>query len=177
MLLKKVNNLDDCEKIKKIFHEIFPEEPKYDCIDFINSVTGNHNYNRLEYYTVVREKMLDKDIMGFCGIYSENNEDAWIGWYGIRPKFRRRGYGIECLHILSALIKSYGYKYIRLYTDKVLNNNAYNLYLKDGFIEDSKCDYNFVTMIKSINNDKIPKYKYWKEIPLGFESEPPHHFN
>ena len=175
ILLKDVYTKDDVDLIKSFYHDVFPEEPKYDCIDFTNSITGNHNYKFFKYFTVYSEDV-GEECIGFCGIYAANYEEAWLGWFGVKPKFRRRGFGKEMLSELEFLMLQYGYRYSRLYTDKVINNNAYNLYLKNGYIEDSQYEYNFVTMIKDLTGMKVTEDKYWKEkTPLGFESEPPHH--
>lgn len=67
-----------------------------------------------------------------------------------------------------------GYRYSRLYTDKVINKPAYDMYIKNGYIEDSKYRYNFVTMVKDLFGMPVPNEKYWNEItPLGFESQIP----
>ena len=174
MILQEIKTIEDVDIIKSFYHDIFPEEPKYDCIDFTNSVTGNHNYDFLKYYFAIE----DNNIVGFCGIYSNNEEDAWLGWFGIKPEFRRKGLAQRMLDMLFYIMLEKRYRYCRLYTDKVLNNNAYQLYLKNGFVEDSQYEYNFVTMVKDVFGMTVPKDKYWKEkTPLGFESEPPHHAN
>lgn len=175
--LIKIETLNDVEIIKEFFHDVFPEEPGYDCIDFTNSVTGNHNYKRLEYYLI----KFENDIVGFCGIYSNNDNEAWLGWFGIKPQFRRKGYARQMLHILKDKMIEYGYKIVRTYTDKKLNNNAYKLYLSDGFVQDNEYEYDFVTMVCYLDNTKITDEKLktlkWIGTPLGFESEPPHHAN
>lgn len=177
MLLKEIKTLEDVDIVKSFYYDIFPEEPNYNLADFINSVTGNHNYNRLEYYFALSET---NDIIGFCGIYSNNKDEAWMGWFGIKPQFRRKGYARQMLHVLINKMKDYGYKIIRLYTDKKLNNNAYNLYISEGFIEDNQYEYDFVTMFKFVDNrtqlsEQDVQILKWDGVPLGFESESPHH--
>jgi len=172
MILHEVKTVEDVDYIKTFYHDIFPEEPNYDCIDFLNSVTGNHNYKTLKYYLAT----VDQNIVGFCGIYANKDDEAWMGWFGIKPEFRRKGYAKQMLSKLFEIMLKNGYRYCRLYTDKKLNSNAYNLYLKSGFVEDSQYEYDFVTMVKDLLGLRVPYYKYWKEkTPLGFESEAPHH--
>ena len=174
MILKEIRTLYEVDIVKSFYHDVFPEEPKYDCIEFTNSVTGNHNYDFLRYYLAIE----DNNIVGFCGIYSNNKEEAWLGWFGIRPEFRRKGYAQRMLNMLSYIMLEKGYRYCRLYTDKVINNNAYLLYRKNKFVEDSQYKCNFVTMVKDLFRLAVPENKYWKEkAPLGFESEDPHHFS
>lgn len=172
MYLHEVKSIEDVDYIKTFFHDIFPEEPKYDCVDFLNSVTGQHPYNYLKYFLA----SFDNDIVGFCGIYSNKSDEGWLGWLGVKPQFRRKGYAKEMLSKLKVLMLKNGFRYCRLYTDTELNHNAYLLYKKLGFIEDSFYKYNFVTMVKDLTGMRVTPDKYWKEkTPLGFESEDPHH--
>ena len=67
------------------------------------------------------------------------------------------------------------YQICRVYTDKVINHNAYLMYQKYGFVEDNIYRNDFVTMTKILDNKT--KVKKCKGVPLGFESETPHHFD
>lgn len=173
IILKDVRTESDVDLIKSFYHDVFPEEPNYDCIDFTNSITGNHNYNFFKYFTVYGEET-GNDCIGFCGICSNKKDEAWLGWFGVRPKFRRRGFGCKMLKELEKIMLQSGYRYSRLYTDNVINKPAYDMYIKNGYIEDSKYRYNFVTMVRDLTGMPVPNEKYWNEItPLGFESQIP----
>ncbi len=87
----------------------------------MDSITGKHKYKRLEYYFCV----VNKKIVGFCGIYSQSEDECWLGWFGIKPDYRRHGYARKMLKVLFSQMKKYGYKVMRLYTDKSFNHNAY----------------------------------------------------
>ena len=160
---------DDVRSIIGPFHEIFWEEPNYDGKDFFDSVNGTSEFPFIEYFKV----MLGEDCIGFCGLYSENSDEVWLGWFGVRPAFRRRGYARQMLRMLVDRSRAMGYRFVRVYTDKVIDNNAYRMYLGEGFEEDSTCGYDFVTMVKSLTGEVPAK---WSGTPCGFESEPPHHF-
>ena len=50
MELKKITTKKDIEIVRSFFRDIFWEEPDYDLIHFKESITGKHNFQRLEYY-------------------------------------------------------------------------------------------------------------------------------
>lgn len=80
IILKDVRTESDVNLIKSFYYDVFPEESDYDCIDFTNSITGNHNYNFFKYFTVYNEETVN-DCIGFCGIYSNKKDEAWFGWF------------------------------------------------------------------------------------------------
>ena len=166
----KMTTQEDVVSILDEFHEIFWEEPNYDGKDFFDSVNGTSEFPFIEYFKV----MLGEECIGFCGLYSENKDEVWLGWFGVRPAFRRKGYARKMLHMLIDKAKTLGYRFIRVYTDKVIDHNAYLMYLSEEFKEDSQCGYDFVTMVKSLTGEEPKK---WSGTPCGFESEPPHHFH
>src|SRR5260221_13963800 len=46
----------------------------------------------------------NREILGVCGLYQMSETPAslaWLGWFGIRPAFRRRGYGSSAIHSLA----------------------------------------------------------------------------
>lgn len=167
--LQEIKHIEDVKVIKTFFFDIFPEEPNYDCVEFLNSVTGQHNYDILKYYFV----KVSEDIIGFCGFYSEKKDEVWLGWFGIKPAYRRKGYAQAALLEVLNIAKGLGYRYCRLYTDKKINAAACSLYFKNGFITDSCYKDDFITMVLDLNNEVVPTHKYWAGIPLGFESEYP----
>lgn len=72
MPLKLIKTIQDVKTVKSFFYDVFPEEPNYDCQDFIDSVTGHHQYKRLEYYFY----QVGSKVVGFCGIYSKSNDEC-----------------------------------------------------------------------------------------------------
>lgn len=162
MELHKITTLKDVEIVKSFFYQIFPEENKYDLIHFEQSITKQHNFKRLEYYLGYE----NDTIVGISGVYADNNDECWLGWFGIRPEYRRNGYANAILDLQLQMMKDYGYKVCRLYTDKVINKHAVNLYIKKGFQKDSAYKDDIITMSKSLDNVVI--LNKWSGEPLGF---------
>ena len=163
MKLKKTSTMKDIEKIEVFFSQIF-EDVSFENLDcFIRSITGQHCFNKLEYYLGYK----NTDIVGISGIYADNNDECWLGWFGIRPEYRRKGYATTILEMQLKMMKDYGYKICRLYTDEIINKNAINLYIKKGFYKDSIYKKNVITMSKSLDNMTVPSV--WIGKPLGFD--------
>lgn len=74
---------------------------------------------------------------GVTGIYAyhEYPKDAWLGWYGILPKFRNEGYGSLVFDKTVELAKTKGYESLRLYSDETFAY-AHRLYAKKGMIKE-----------------------------------------
>lgn len=162
MELRKIIGQDDVEKVKSFFHKIFPEEIGYDLVHFEQSVTGEHCFKRLEYYLGCEKG----NVVGISGVYSDDEDECWLGWFGVRPEYRGKGYATAILDLQLQMMKNYGYKVCRLYTDKVINKHAVFLYIKKGFQTDSEYKGNIITMSKSLYDASIPNK--WNGIPLGF---------
>ena len=163
MKLKKISTMKDVEKIGSFFSQIF-EDIAFENLDcFIKSITGQHSLNKLEYY-LGYENM---EIVGISGIYADNNNECWLGWFGVRPEYRRKGYATTILEIQLKMMKDYGFKVCRLYTDEIINKNVINLYIKKGFYKDNIYKKNIITMSKSLDNVTIPSV--WTGKPLGFD--------
>ena len=162
MELKKITAKKDIEIVRSFFRDIFWEEPDYDLIHFKESITGKHNFQRLEYYLGYENNI----IVGISGVYDDNSEECWLGWFGVRPKYRRKGCAFSILNLQLEIMKNYGYKICRLYTDEVINNTAVRLYIKNGFKKNSDYKNHIITMVKPLNNEtKVTK---WQRLPLGF---------
>jgi len=61
----------------------------------------------------------DREIVGVCGLYRMHETPAsliWLGWFGIRPAFRRRGYGSATIHSLADRAREMGCKELWVYT-------------------------------------------------------------
>src|SRR5260370_2714084 len=46
----------------------------------------------------------NSETVGVCGLYQMSETTTslvWLGWFGIRPAFRRRGYGSSAIHSLA----------------------------------------------------------------------------
>lgn len=162
MKLEKIATPEDIEIVKSFFYQIFPEESEYNLLHFDKSITGQHNLKRLEYYLGYENGAA----VGVSGIYADNYDECWLGWFGIRPEYRQRGYATAILDMQLQMMKNYGYKVCRLYTDDVINKYAVDLYLKKGFQKDATYKENIITMSKSLDGVTIPLK--WKNKPLCF---------
>lgn len=165
MELKKITTEDDVEIVKSFFHDIFWEEADYDLIHFKYSITGEHDFQCLEYYLGYEKN----EIVGVSGIYSDNAKECWLGWFGIRQEYRNKGYATAMLDLQLEIMKNYGYKICRLYTSEVINKEAVQLYIKKGFIKDSDYENHIITMAKQLDDEAY--ISKWQGMPLGFVSE------
>ncbi|MBP5444828.1 MAG: GNAT family N-acetyltransferase [Acholeplasmatales bacterium] len=105
--------------------------------------------------------------IGVTGIYAYKNDrdSAWIGFFGLKGKYRNSGLGSKVLKLTEKYAGSLGYKYIRLFTDKDNNDIAINFYKKNGYTfedyynenEALKDEFNVVIGSKSlIKGEEVP---------------------
>ena len=111
---------------------------------------------------------IDDQEVGITGIYRYQKDEAWLGWFGILPKYRKKGYGKMLLEETMKLAEKLGYKTMRLYTDKKENDKAIKLYEKSGFVGEKylaeKLSYDCWIYSKSLYNDKA---KLWNDKNLN----------
>lgn len=82
-------------------------------------------------YYLVRDKNV---IVGITGHYREKNKKFGLGWFGVVPSLRRKGYGQLILEQTISIISSFGADQIDLYSgDREEEFAAHKLYLKNGF--------------------------------------------
>lgn len=167
MKLRKIKTLTDIEIVKSFFYKIFLDESGYDLIHFKDAITGCHNYKRLEFYL----GYVNHEAIGLTGIYANQDDECWLGWFGICPEYRHKGYATKMLDLTINMMENYGYKVCRIYTDTVNNATAIKLYVQKGFKINSTYQQNIITMAKELENDvAISK---WRGKPLGFVPEWP----
>jgi RimJ/RimL family protein N-acetyltransferase len=86
----------------------------------------------------------EREIVGVCGLYRLSEtpaSQAWLGWFGIRPSFRRKGYGTATIHALADRARTMGCKELRVYTGSS-DEVAKDFYTKLGFeLLGSACNY------------------------------------
>lgn len=128
------NNYKEAIRIQK---EIFPHEDgtlnilaSLDRDLFMKKTGMFYDDDNVEFYIA---SVSNKPI-GMTGIYRFISDEAWVGWFGILPQHRNKGYGKKLLEQTIEMAKKQGYKILRLYTDKVENATAIKLYEKLGFI-------------------------------------------
>ena len=91
------------------------------------------NIGKVDYYLA---KLCD-EIIGMTGIYTYTQttllNECWLGWYGVRPPFRKAGYGKTILDWTISQAISEGFDILRLYSSESYFPNAIKLYGKLGF--------------------------------------------
>ena len=60
------------------------------------------------------------DLIGTVGVYGcpwlKEEKTCWLGWFGVLPKYRNKGYGTVILQKLFEIAKNMGYETLRVYT-------------------------------------------------------------
>ena len=125
--------------------------------------------NVKKYYLVFE----NNEIIGITGIYedefTQEENVAWVGWYGVITKYRGKGYGKQILLKTMELAKCEGYKYIRLYTEST-NIPACVLYDKVMDFKETYSKENISNVLiysKSLCNKVCPKFNN-KYLGLNF---------
>ena len=165
MELRKIKTEQDIEIVKSFFYKIFLDESGYNLNHFKQSVTGKHHYKRLEFYIGYE----NNTVVGLSGVYANRPDECWLGWFGILPEHRRKGYATTLLNLQIQMMKDYGYKICRVYSNVITNKQAVYLYSKKGFKKDAVYSKNLIIMAMPLKeNISISK---WKGKPLGFVPE------
>ncbi len=124
---------EDLPEIIQIQKELFPQFSAR--ANYEESVSGITDY---KYYMVYQ----DDKCIGITGFYTYpvDPDSAWLGWFGIREPYRRKGYGTKVIRCFENEARENGYKFARLYTDKYNNDIAIAFYTSVGFTgEDYHC--------------------------------------
>ncbi len=78
---------------------------------------------------------LSDQLVGVTGLYQPANSPAhiiWLGWFGVRPSFRRHHLGKEIINQIKKMALNYNFQELRLFTN---HNNyiAQKFYESQGF--------------------------------------------
>ena len=129
MTLERITemNIDYAIQIQE---ELFPGESGR--TNFEESMDESSGY---EYFLLYE----DGTCIGVIGIYSypEDQNSAWLGWFGIREEFRRKKLGTTALKAFEKMASARGYLFARLYTDAVNNEVAIAFYQANGYVSES----------------------------------------
>lgn len=150
------NNIDYAITIQKI---IFPEYSGRN--NYIRSLDSDSNSIFFLLY--------DDDLcVGITGLYfyKDDMDNAWLGFFGILEKYRKKRYGKNALKLTEEYAKMMGYKFIRLFTDKEDNEYAIKFYEMNGYtFEDYNChlealrdEFNVVIGSKSLCELEVDKW-------------------
>ncbi len=168
------NNYKEAIKIQK---EIFPKENGTLNIlasldrDLFMKITGlPYDDDNVKFYLA----MVDDKYIGITGIYYYDQDNAWLGWFGILPKNRNKGFGRELLRKTLELAKKMNFKYFRIYTDYIDNHDGVILYEKENFIGEKytkeKLPYDCRIYSKSLTNDEVSLWNN-KNLDLSYQSD------
>ena len=75
------------------------------------------------------------DVVGVSGLYRQPGTAetvCWVGWFGIRPRFRRRGFGRRAMHALVGFARHIAVKELWVYTGSS-DDIAVSFYKSLGF--------------------------------------------
>ena len=141
--------------------------------NYIDSLSGKTDS---EYYLVY-----DKDtVIGITGLYTypSDPDSAWLGWFGILEKFRRRHYGRETIRLFEKAARSRGFSHTRIYTDRYDNDTAIAFYTSCGYTseiydnpDDPACyEYPMLIFSKPLNGTEVIPWNS-RNINLGEQME------
>ena len=123
---EKMNEVNKSIMIE-IKRQLFPESNSEEDYTF-----AEHNPEFSEYFLVYCDDM-PCAITGWYD-FDKRKVDAFMGWYGVLPKFRNKGIGSKVFDETVKIVKAKNYPYFRLYTDVVVNKESVALYQKKGMI-------------------------------------------
>ena len=158
MTLERITekNIDYAIQIQE---ELFPGESGR--TNFEESMDENSGF---EYYLLYEGGVC----IGVIGIYNypEDQNSAWLGWFGIREEFRRKKLGTTALKAFEEMAAARGYVFARLYTDAVNNEVAIAFYQANGYVsepyqnpQDPACmNYRTVIFSKSLTSRSL---EFW----------------
>ena len=120
------NNIDAALAIQRTLF------PGYDAtVNYIEAIDGISGY---EYWIL----SMNGVHIGISGIYSlkEEPQSAWLGWFGILPRYRKNGLGSEALSVFEEEARKRGFRFARLYTGRQNNDVAKSFYAANGYVEE-----------------------------------------
>jgi RimJ/RimL family protein N-acetyltransferase len=130
-------SLENLAEALAIQRRLFPgEDGEWNFMTAIGAAPKSEWEDEFMYWILRDEENSDVGIIGLYS-YTEYGDDAWVGWFGITPEHRGKGYAREALGELERTAAKKGYKNLRLYTDAVANKDACGLYEHLGFKAES----------------------------------------
>lgn len=147
LIFEQIQN-HNLETAVKVQNQIFPhEDARKNFVDSINHAP----YRKDLIFWLIRN---NDEYVGVVGLYSypQYPDNAWLGWFGIIDKHRRKGYASIAFEFFENQAKNKGYHTARLYTDDEDNKDAVSFYKKMGMTEEIYSNPNdvFTTVGKTI---------------------------
>ena len=160
------SNLDTAHEIENI---IFPH---YDALkNYLDSIFDPKKSG----YYLIKE---NNTFIGIIGIYSYDAypEDAWLGWFGLLQEYRGKGYGKKGLEFFEELARNRGFRYARLFTDTLNNDNTRNFYKHHDYFEEryinfsdpASLKYPISIFSKSLYEERCPR---WNNRDIHFTKQ------
>lgn len=92
---------------------------------------------RFRYYLACTEAQAGQIYVGITGHYPPEHPPAhpeiWLGWFGVLPMERRKGFGTQILHATAAIVSGFGVSELKIYSgDRDEERDAHRLYLRQG---------------------------------------------
>lgn len=116
-------NEENINLATSIQYTIFPNECAY--FHYKKSIDTN---NEEQWFYIIK---YNETPVGITGLYTYDEideESIWLGWFGILPEFRSRGFGRQTLLDMIEKAKKFNRKYFRLYTNDDGTSTARPLY-------------------------------------------------
>lgn len=159
MVRLELINKDNIEYATRIENIIFPEYNARN--NYLGSLEKD---SKTKYYLAYD----NNECVGITGIYyyKDDFDNAWVGFFGLLEEYRYKGYGKELLKLTEDLMKDMGFKYSRLFTDRLNNDVAINFYKRNGYVfekydsnlEELKDLFDVVIGSKSLCDLEVPKW-------------------
>lgn len=157
MLELKLITEENLEYAIRVQNEIFPEYNGKQ--NYIKSI---ENSKQSQFFLAFYKKKC----IGVTGIYSykEDHDNAWIGFIGIKEESRGKGFGTKLLKLTEKYALNMGFKFIRLFTDRLDNDLAIKFYTDNGYTfedykndeEELKDEFDVVIGSKSLTDEAVP---------------------
>ena len=127
----KLITKDNLALALETFHKVFSWIPA-EADPYTDVVNGGKPEIKARYYLVYDGEAL----VGITGNYivPEDEESAFLGWFGVTPEMRRNHYGSKILKSHEEELIKLGYKYSRLYTETENNDATKNFYERNGYV-------------------------------------------
>lgn len=126
---------DNLSLATEVAREIFPYEVHADGFwpakAYAESIAVNRP--RFKYYLVADGF---SDVVGITGHYPPDDDkpELWLSWFGVRPSYRRGGYGARILHATHEIVARLGCYEFRLYSgDRDEERAVHRLYARLGY--------------------------------------------
>ena len=164
----------------KVQNKIFPKEngalnilASLDRELFMQTTGLDYVDDGVKYYLAY----VDDKCVGITGMYHYDEDDVWLGWFGVLEEYRCHGYGREILNETINLTKELGFKNMRLYTDFIDNSTAIILYEKMGFVGEKytaeQLPYDCRIYSKSLIDDKVDMWNN-RNLNLSYQTSLDH---